>query len=117
MGERNPKNKSVYVVYLDPAVAERGFFKKNNPDFKAVDEHGHSHPCVYVGMTGRTPTERFAVHKSDSPKGSRKVRRFGVKLLPELYEHLNPMSWDEVNEKEKGLAEELRGKGYGVVQS
>jgi len=111
MGERNPKNKSVYVVELELAVSERGFFKKKNPYYV------EGQPCVYVGMTGRTPTERFAVHKSDSPKGSRKVRRFGIKLLPELYEHLNPMSWDEVNEKEKGLAEELRGRGYGVVQS
>lgn len=111
MGERNPKNKSVYVVELDPAVAERGFFKKNNPDYK------EGQPCVYVGMTGRTPTERFAVHKSDSPKGSRKVRRFGIKLLPELYEHLNPMTWDEAIKTEKELADTLRSKGYGVVQS
>ena len=47
-------------------------------------------PCVYVGMTGLTPEERFANHKAGT-KAAPVVKRYGLRLLPELYAHLNPM--------------------------
>jgi len=68
---------------------------------------------VYVGMTGLTPEERFANHKRGH-KASRVVRRHGVRLLPALYEHLNPMSYDEALRAETELAEELRRRGHFV---
>ena len=45
---------------------------------------------VYVGMTGLTPEERYANHKMGYKAGKKIVTRYGVKLLPELYDHLNP---------------------------
>jgi len=41
-------------------------------------------PCLYVGMTGLTPEERFANHKAGT-KAAAVVKRYGLRLLPELY--------------------------------
>ena len=71
-------------------------------------------PCVYVGLTGLSPDKRFANHKKGI-KAASMVRRFGVKLLPELYEHLNPMPYDAAAQMEKDLAEDLRAAGYTVL--
>ena len=40
-------------------------------------------------MTGLTPEERFANHKAGT-KAAWIVKRYGLRLLPELYQHLNP---------------------------
>jgi hypothetical protein len=40
-----------------------------------------------------TPAERFANHKAGM-KAAAVVKRYGLGLLPELYEHLNPMPYD-----------------------
>ncbi len=70
---------------------------------------------VYVGMTGLTPEERYANHKRGKPADKKIVTRYGVKLLPELYEHLNPLSWEEANKMEKEtLPRELTAKGFKV---
>ena len=45
---------------------------------------------MYVGMTGLTPEERFANQKG-SAKAAWVVKRYGLRLVPELYKHLNPM--------------------------
>ena len=85
---------NVYVVYL------------RNP--KGDGRAGYD-----VGMTGLTPEERFANHK----KGIRAagvVRRFGERLVPKLYAHLNPMPYGEAMKMEQRLAEELRANGYQV---
>ena len=71
-------------------------------------------PCGYVGLTGLSPDKRFANHKKGI-KAASMVRRFGVKLLPELYEHLNPMPYDAAAQMEKDLAEDLRAAGYTVL--
>jgi hypothetical protein len=42
------------------------------------------------------------------------VKRYGIKLLPEFYEHLNPMPFDAAAQMEKDLAEDLRLAGYTV---
>jgi hypothetical protein len=42
------------------------------------------------------------------------VKRFGVRLVPRLYAHLNPMTYQEAVEAEPRLAEELRARGYQV---
>lgn len=74
----------------------------------------HAKPCVYVGMTGLTPEERFANHKAGI-KASGFVERYGVRLLPELYEHLNPMPYDAAAQMEQDLTDDLRAEGYFVV--
>jgi hypothetical protein len=40
-----------------------------------------------------------------------------MRLLPDLYDHLNPMTWDELVSMEIQLAKDLRAEGYGVWQN
>lgn len=88
------RHYSVYVVYL------------RNP-------RGDGKAGYYVGMTGLTPEERFANHKAGR-KAAGVVKRCGERLVPRLYQHLNPMTYPEAVEAEPRLAEELRGLGYQV---
>ena len=71
-------------------------------------------PCVYVGMTGLDPAERFRNHKTGI-KSAAVVQRYGLKLLPELYAHLNPMPYEAALQMEQDLAEDLRRAGYTVT--
>src|SRR5206468_1301184 len=73
----------VYVVLLDAKAADWKT-RKTNP------KRDPAKPCVYVGMTGLKPEERFANHKKGI-KAARVVTRHGKRLLPALYECLNPM--------------------------
>ena len=43
------------------------------------------------------------------------VKRYGLRLLPELYEHLNPMPYEAAAQMEKDLAGDLRRAGYTVT--
>jgi hypothetical protein len=99
---------NVYVVLLDPAVAKLRRVRAENPN------RGPKKPCVYVGMTGLQPSERFANHKAGI-KSASVVKRYGVRLLPELYAHLNPMPFEAAAQMEKDLAEDLRRAGYTVT--
>jgi hypothetical protein len=49
---------SVYVVLLACDVLREPRFRRANPDYRP------GKPCVYVGMTGLTPDERFDKHKA-----------------------------------------------------
>lgn len=69
---------------------------------------------LYVGETSRDPDVRFDQHKRGY-KASRAVHHFGVRLLPELVEHLNPLRRWEAVELEAALAEELRRAGVDWV--
>lgn len=73
-------------------------------------------PCVYVGMTGRDPDLRFDQHKAGI-KSNRLVRLYGLRLMPELYEGLNPMPYGDAQYMEVDLAIRLREAGWGVVQA
>ena len=66
--------------------------------------------ALYVGKTARKPEVRFQQHK-DGYKSSRYVKKYGVCLLPELFEHLNPMSSAEAVELEVSIAEALKKAG------
>jgi predicted GIY-YIG superfamily endonuclease len=98
----------VYVVLLDSAVAKLPSVRAANPNRNARK------PCVYVGMTGLTPEERFANHKQ-GVKSAVVVKRYGLRLLPELYAHLNPMPFAAAVQMESDLAEDLRQAGYTVT--
>jgi predicted GIY-YIG superfamily endonuclease len=67
----------------------------------------------YVGMTGLTPERRFQNHKA-GVKAARVVRRFGERLVPRLYAHLNPMPYAKAKVMEVDLADSLRKRGYVV---
>lgn len=70
---------------------------------------------LYVGQTSRDPDIRFDQHKAGY-KASGAVRRFGVRLLPDLVEHLNPMRAWEALEIEAALAEALAAAGAPWVE-
>ena len=100
---------SVYVVLLSKDVLYEPKFKRCNPG------HDPSKPCVYVGMTGLTPDDRFDKHKAGI-KANKFVRLYGLRLAPELYEWYNPMPYEAAQEMEVELAIGLRNEGYGVWQ-
>ncbi len=107
--ERQPEHHhNVYVVLLDPAAARIRSVRAANPD------RDPRKPCVYVGMSGLPPEVRLANHKAGIRAASI-VKRYGVRLLPELYAHLNPMPFDAAAQMEKDLAEDLRRAGYTVT--
>ena len=108
MPPRNPRH-SVYVVLLDNEVLNHGRFRNANPDRDPLK------PCLYVGMTGETPDERFRNHQRGY-KSNSYVYRYGVRLLPEKFEHLNPMTYEEAIGEERRLADRLRREGYAVWQ-
>ncbi|MBC3757958.1 ribose-5-phosphate isomerase [Hyunsoonleella sp. SJ7] len=106
----------IYVIELKKRVfTENAKFRNANPQFNGVLE------CLYVGMTSKTPKERFLQHKSGyrNKKGyklsSNIVEKYGSYLRPSLYNHIDPMSSRaDALKKEKALALELRRKGYAV---
>jgi hypothetical protein len=110
--KRQPKeaelHHNVYVILLSKAaLKERGVLRLN-------PRRDPLKPCVYVGMTGLPVEHRFENHKNGY-KAARVVQRHGARLLPELYEHLNPMPFEAAAQMEKDLAEDLRAEGYTVT--
>ncbi len=106
----------IYVIELSKKVfTENRRFREANPQFNGVLE------CLYVGMTSKTPKERFEQHKkgSLSKKGhnlsSSIVRKYGSYLRPSLYNHIKPLNTRaEALKMEETLALELRRKRYAV---
>jgi len=107
----------VYVIELSKKVfTENARFRNANPQFNGVLE------CLYVGMTSKTPKERFLQHKTGyrNKKGHKLaaniVQQYGSYLRPSLYEHLNikPMNRADALKMEEKLALDLRRKGYAV---
>jgi predicted GIY-YIG superfamily endonuclease len=98
----------VYVVLLEASVGRLAKVRAENPT------RDPKKPCVYVGMTGLEPEERFANHKAGI-KAAHVVQRHGVRLLPELYFHLNPMPYEAAVQMEMDLAADLRREGYTVT--
>jgi hypothetical protein len=99
---------NVYVILLDNAAAKHRSILRLNPNRDPLK------PCVYVGMTGIPVEHRFENHKNGY-KSAWVVRKYGVRLMPELFEHLNPMPFEAAAQMEKELAEDLRAEGYTVT--
>lgn len=99
---------NVYVILLDDAVAKHPSIVRVNPKRDPLK------PCVYVGMTGLPIDHRFENHKNGY-KSAWVVRKYGVRLMAELYQHLNPMPFDAAVQMETELAEDLRAAGYTVT--
>lgn len=106
----------VYVIELSKKVySENRRFREANPQFNGVTE------CLYVGMTSKTPQERFKQHKTGalSKKGHKIsaniVEKYGLYLRPSLYNHIGPFATRAAALKmEKQLTLELRRKRYAV---
>jgi predicted GIY-YIG superfamily endonuclease len=112
-----PKNQyQVYVVELSKRVfIEHRRFREANPQFNGVLQ------CLYVGMTSKSPKERFQQHKTGhiNKKGhklsSAIVQKYGCYLRPSLYNHIAPVaSRAEALKLEKALALSLRRQRYAV---
>lgn len=109
-------NYRLYVIELSKRVfTENRRFREANPQFNGVLE------CLYVGMTSKTPKERFQQHKTGyvNKRGhkisSPIVQKYGSYLRPSLYNHIEPIpSRAEALKLEEKLALELRRKRYAV---
>jgi hypothetical protein len=99
---------SVYVVLLDNVAAKHPSILRLNPKRDPLK------PCVYVGMTGLPVDHRFENHRNGY-KSAWVVKKYGLRLMPQLYEHLNPMPYEAAAQMEKELAEDLRAEGYTVT--
>lgn len=99
---------NVYVVRLSSDAAKDLKVLRQNPRRDPLK------PCVYVGMTGLSVAERYQNHTSGR-RSSLFVKKYGSGLMPELYEHLNPMPYEAAVQMEKDLAEDLRSAGYTVT--
>jgi phosphorylcholine metabolism protein LicD len=107
----------VYVIELRKKVfTENSKFREANPQFNGVLE------CLYVGMTSKTPAERFHQHRTGyvNKKGHKLsaniVQKYGAYLRPSLYDYINlkSMTRNEALIMEEKLALDLRRKGYAV---
>ena len=93
---------SVYVIELRKKVfTENRKFREANPQFKEVLE------CLYVGMTSKSPRERFLQHKTGyrNKKGhklsSNIVQKYGSYLRPSLYNHIGLLTKEEAIKMEE----------------
>lgn len=99
----------VYVVELEPKV--RGHFRFQR-------QNRYTRPgvtCLYVGSTGLDPEARFANHLRGH-KGCPLVRKFGLRLRPDLFADFPAMTWRDAVATEVAWAQELRESGYAVYQ-
>ena len=112
-----PKAKyQVYVIELSKRVfTENRRFREANPQFNGVLQ------CLYVGMTSKSPKERFQQHKTGyiNKKGhnlaSGIVQKYGLYLRPSLYNHLEPVASRKAALKlEEAVALSLRRQRYAV---
>ncbi|MDP2262786.1 MAG: hypothetical protein Q8K24_06485 [Hydrogenophaga sp.] len=106
---RRPRHH-VYVVELHSDVLRERKFRQGNPDY--VD----GKPCVYVGMTGLDPDVRFDRHKAGI-QANAYVTKYGLRLLPDLYEGFNPMRYEDAQAREVEIGIDLRSAGFGVWQA
>lgn len=87
----------VYVIELDRAAGRR-----RDPRI----------PWVYVGSSARSPERRFEQHRNGY-KAARLVKRFGLRLRPDLYEDLGTFKGSKTAaEAERGRAKELANCGF-----
>lgn len=88
---------SVYVIELAPEAGRR-----RDPRI----------PWVYVGSSAREPETRFEQHRRGY-RSSGLVKRFALRLRPDLYQDLGPFrSSSKAAEAELARARELAGCGF-----
>ncbi len=105
MARRKRLHHHVYVVELSKDVLLERKFRRCNPGY--VD----GKPCVYVGMTGLDPDVRFDKHMAGI-QANAYVTRYGLRLLPDLFEGFNPMSYEDAQAREVEIGIDLRSAGF-----
>jgi hypothetical protein len=108
MGTVRELRYSVYVILVDEYVGTLPQMRLRNP------RRNPSKPCVYIGLTPLDVGRRFDFREA-TPKTEWRVHQYGVRLMPELYENLNPMTHDRALQTARKLADDLRTKGFGVA--
>jgi hypothetical protein len=98
----------IYVILLNSEVLKRRSILRLNPQSNPLK------PCVYVGLTGLPVDHRFENHRNGY-KSAWVVRKYGLRLMPDLFEQLNPMPYEAAAQMEKELAEDLSAAGYTVT--
>jgi hypothetical protein len=104
----------VYVIRLKDSVLQKKKFQEANPDYK------EGKPCYYVGSTSKLPGLRAEEHRTGARnKRGRLYSAIAMKyfdgLRPSKFKKYNPMSTRaKAENKELGLAKELRKAGYGI---
>jgi hypothetical protein len=68
-----------------------------------------------VGLTGLRVDRYFDYRMVEAIADTWPARKYGIRLMPELYEHLNPMPFEKAAHRAKKLAEDLRAEGYAVT--
>lgn len=88
----------IYVIELDP---------------KACPGGRRGRTCVYVGETADTPEERFAEHMRGY-RASRIVKKYGLRLRPDLYRGFVCLTREQSRLLEAKVAARLRVQGFIV---
>ena len=100
---------SVYAIELDPAVWKKRAFRDRNPG-------GAAGGCLYIGVTGLTPEERFERHRAGT-QSARLVHAHGVRLRLDLVEGFSRLPYRIAADMEPRLAAWLRAQGFAVWQN
>lgn len=103
------KARNLYIITLDPEVLWIREFRQENPNY------AEGMPCVYVGMTIHEPGDRFEQHMLGY-RSSKYPHNYGVELALELMEGFDAGGLAD-EERERALADWLRGQGIAVWQN
>jgi hypothetical protein len=108
MGTIEGLRYTVYVVLLDEYVGTLPQMRLRNP------KRDPSKPFVYIGLTPLRVDRQFDFRRATA-KTEWRVHQYGVRLMPELFEHLNFMKSEKALQTARKLAEDLRANGFGVA--
>ena len=100
---------SVYVVLLNPEVVNVPQIKRRNRTRDPLK------PCLYVGLTGLRVDRCFDYRRAGAIADTWPSHKYGIRLMPELYDHLNPMPYEKALHMARKLAADLRAEGYTVT--
>jgi hypothetical protein len=107
----NPDDETVgdHYVYAIELAEDAIFDRILSPQADTKSPEGK---CLYVGMTGLTPEERFLNHIKGH-RASRIVKKFGLNI----FQRRGPMTREKAEHMEVKWAKELRNQGHAVHQN
>ena len=100
---------SLYAIELDRAVWKSRTFRARNPG-------GAAGGCLYIGVTGLTPEERFERHRAGT-QSSRFAHAHGIRLRLDLVEGFIRLPYRIAASMEPKMAAWLRAQGFAVWQN
>ena len=87
-----------------------------HPAFRDRNPGGAASGCLYIGVTGLAPEERFERHRADT-QSARFVRTHGTRLRLDLVEGYSRLPHRIAAYMEPRLAAWLRAQGFAVWQN